>query len=71
MLEAPTLLEEGKVAGEITSSIPTKVMVFAFFSLFSPKMYDHLLLGEDFSREEQIKNLQRVYFNGIIKHEEK
>ncbi len=46
-------------------------MLFSFFSLFSPKMYDHLLLGEDFSREDQIKNLRRVYFNGIIKHEEK
>ena len=65
------LLEEGKARGEFDFSLPTKIMVFSFFSLFSPKMYDHLLLGEDFSREDQIKNLQRVYFNGIIKHEEK
>ena len=65
------LLEEGRAMGEFDSSIPTKIMLFSFFSLFSPKMYDHLLLGEDFSREDQIKNLRRVYFNGIIKHEEK
>ena len=65
------LLEEGRAMGEFDSSIPTKIMLFSFFSLFSPKMYDHLLLGEDLSREDQIKNLRRVYFNGIIKHEEK
>ncbi len=59
------LLEEGKVAGEITSSIPTKVMVFSFFSLFSPKSYDRLLLGEDFSQQDLFKYLCRIYFNGI------
>lgn len=65
------LLEEGKAQGEFDSSIPTKIMVFSFFSVFSPKAYDHLLAGEDFSREEQIKQFQHVYFHGIIKHEEK
>ena len=59
------LLEEGKVAGEITSSIPTKVMLFSFFSLFSPKSYDRLLLGEDFSQQDLFKDLCRIYFNGI------
>ena len=65
------LLEEGKVVGEITSSIPTKVMLFSFFSLFSPKSYDHLLLGEDFSHEELVAHLRRIYFNGIANHEAK
>src|SRR5947209_8063247 len=65
------LLEEGKAQGEFDSSIPTKIMVFSFFSVFSPKAYDHLLTGEDFSREEQIKQFQHVYFHGIIKHKEK
>ncbi len=65
------LLEEGKVAGEITSSIPTKVMLFSFFSLFSPKSYDRLLLGEDFSHEELVAHLRRIYFNGIANHEAK
>ena len=59
------LLEEGKVAGEITSSIPTKVMLFSFFSLFSPKSYDRLLLGEDFSQQDLFKDLCGIYFNGI------
>ena len=63
------LLEEGKEAGEITSSIPTKVMVFSFFSLFSPKAYDRLLLGEDFSHEDLVNHLRRIYFNGIANSE--
>lgn len=63
------LLEEGKVAGEITSSIPTKVMLFSFFSLFSPKSYDRLLLGDDFSHEDLVKHLRQIYFNGIANHE--
>jgi len=63
------LLEEGKAAGELNSSIPTKVMLFSFFSLFSPKSYDHLLLGEDLSHEDLVKYLWRIYFNGIANHE--
>jgi TetR/AcrR family transcriptional regulator, fatty acid metabolism regulator protein len=65
------LLEEGKALGEFDSSIPTKIMLFAFLSLCSPKAHDHLLLGGEFSHEELVKNLWRVYFNGITKHEEK
>lgn len=65
------LLEEGKAVGEFDSAIPTKIMVFTFFSLFSPKMYDHLLLGNDFTPEDLINNLRCVYFNGITKHDEK
>jgi TetR/AcrR family fatty acid metabolism transcriptional regulator len=59
------LLEEGKAAGEFDASIPTKVMLLSFFSLLSPKIYDHLLLGEDISREEVINYLWRIYVNGI------
>lgn len=65
------LLEEGKALGEFDVAIPTKIMLFAFLSLCSPKAHDHLLLGEEFSHEELVKNLWRVYFNGITKHEEK
>ncbi len=65
------LLEEGKVAGEFNSSIPTKVMLFSFFSLFSPKSYDRILLGEDLSHEDLVKHLRRIYFNGIANHEAK
>ena len=59
------LLEEGKAAGELNPAIPTKVMLFSFFSLFSPKSYDRLLLGDELSREDLIQQLRDVYFNGI------
>jgi TetR/AcrR family fatty acid metabolism transcriptional regulator len=59
------LLEDGKAAGELNPSIPTKVMLFALLSLFSPKSYDRILLGDDLSREEQVKHLSQIYFNGI------
>lgn len=59
------LLEEGKAVGELNPAIPTKVMLFSFFSLFSPKSYDRLLLGDELSREDLVKHLRFVYFNGI------
>jgi TetR/AcrR family fatty acid metabolism transcriptional regulator len=59
------LLEEGKAAGELNPSIPTKAMLFSFFSLFSPKAYEHLLLGDDFTHEDLVKQLRSIYFNGI------
>ncbi len=63
------LLEEGKAAGEFDDSIPTKVMVLSFFSMFSPKVYDRMLLGDDISREEVINYLWRIYVNGIASSE--
>lgn len=65
------LIEEGKAMGEFDATIPTKIMLFSFLSLCSPKTYEHLLLGEDMSHEEMVKNLWRVYSNGITKHDEK
>ena len=59
------LLEEGKATGEFNASIPTKVMVISFFSMFSPKPYDRMLLGEDIAREEVINSLWSIYVNGI------
>ena len=59
------LLEEGKAAGELDPSLPTQVMLVSFFSLFSPKAYERLLLGDDFSHEDLIKQMRSIYFNGI------
>lgn len=59
------LLEEGKAAGELDPSLPTKVMLVSFFSLFSPKAYERLLLGDDFSHEDLVKQMRSIYFNGI------
>jgi len=64
-----TLLEEGKAVGELNPSIPTKVMLFSFFSLFSPKSYEQLLLGQDFTHDDLIQSLRRIYFNGVANHQ--
>jgi AcrR family transcriptional regulator len=63
------LLEEGKAAGELNPAIPTKMMLFSFFSLFSPKSYDHLMLGEELPPEEIIRHLSQIYLHGIASPE--
>ena len=60
-----TLLEEGKAAGEFDTTIPTSVMVSAFFSLLSPKSYDRLMVEGQMSQEEVSRQLGRIYFKGI------
>ena len=60
-----SLLEEGKAAGEFDSSLPTMVMLSAFYSLLSPKNYDRLMGEGQMSGEEVAKNLKRIYFKGI------
>jgi TetR/AcrR family transcriptional regulator, fatty acid metabolism regulator protein len=69
VLRVKQLLDEGKAAGEFDASIPTKVMTFSFFSMFSPKVYDHMLLGDDISREDALNYLWRIYINGIVSTE--
>src|SRR5207237_10543858 len=41
------LLEEANAAGALNSSSPTNVMLFSFFSLLSPKSYDHLVIADN------------------------
>ena len=60
-----SLLEEGKAAGEFDSSLPTMVMLSAFYSLLSPKNYDRLMAEGQMSGDEVAKNLKRIYFKGI------
>jgi AcrR family transcriptional regulator len=60
-----SLLEEGKTAGEFDSSLPTMVMLSAFYSLLSPKNYDRLMAEGQMSGDEVAKNLKRIYFKGI------
>jgi len=60
-----SLLEEGKAAGEFDSSLPTMVMLSAFYSLLSPKSYERLMEEEQMSGGEVEKNLKRIYFKGI------
>ena len=59
------LLEDGKTVGEFDTSIPTSVMALSFFSMFSPKVYDRILVGEDISREDTINYLWHIFFKGI------
>jgi TetR/AcrR family transcriptional regulator, fatty acid metabolism regulator protein len=60
------LLEEGKATGEFDASIPTNVMLSAFFSLLSPRSYERLLAGEaHMSPDELVMYLARIYFKGI------
>jgi TetR/AcrR family transcriptional regulator, fatty acid metabolism regulator protein len=61
------LIEEGKAAGEFDATIPTPVMLSAFFNLLSPKAYERLLVEEKMPPEEVVKHLGRIYFNGIAK----
>ena len=61
-----TLLEEGKATGEFDPSIPTNVMLSAFFSLLSPRSYERLLAGgAHMSPDELVMYLARIYFKGI------
>jgi TetR/AcrR family fatty acid metabolism transcriptional regulator len=59
------VLEEGKVAGEFDSNIPTSVMLNAFFCLQSPRTYEALVVGEQMSPDELVKHLGEIYFKGI------
>jgi len=60
-----SLFEEGKAAGDFEATLPTMVMLSAFYSLLSPKSYDRLMTDGQMSGEEVAKNLKRIYFKGI------
>jgi len=60
-----SLLEEGKAAGEFDVTLPTPVMVSAFFSLLSPKNYERLTIESQISPDELAQQLGRIYFKGI------
>jgi len=60
-----SLLEEGKAAGEFDTTIPTDVMLNAFFSLLAPKLNERLLAEGQMSPNELVKYLGRFYFKGI------
>ncbi len=60
-----SLLEEGKAAGEFDNTLPTAVMLSAFYSLWSPRSHERLIVEGQMSAEEVAKNLGRIYFKGI------
>jgi TetR/AcrR family transcriptional regulator, fatty acid metabolism regulator protein len=60
-----SLLDEGKLAGEFTMTIPTPILVGSFFSLLSPLHYQRLRDEEHFSTEELVRSVAHIYFGGI------
>jgi TetR/AcrR family fatty acid metabolism transcriptional regulator len=60
-----SLFEDGKAEGDFDSTLPTIVMVSAFYSLLSPKGYDRLMTEGQMSGEEVATNLKRIFFKGI------
>ena len=64
------LLEEGKAAGELDTTIPTNIMLNVFFSLLSPRSYERLVVGEQMSPDELAKYVVQIYFKGVGVHRE-
>lgn len=64
--QVTSLLEEGKANGEFDTSIPTPVMLSAFFSLLSPRSYKRLVVEEQIRPEELVTYLSHIYFKGIL-----
>lgn len=59
------LLDVGKAAGEFDTSLPTNVMMSAFFSLLSPRSYERLVVNEQVPAEKLVDYVGRIYFKGI------
>ncbi len=62
-----SILEDGKAEGAFDTSMPTPVMVSAFFSLMSPRSLEHITLDNQLPAKEFAKHLARFYFKGIAK----
>ena len=60
-----SLFEEGKAEGAFDSTLPTMVMVSAFYSFLSPKSYDRLTAEGQMSGEDIATYLKRIFLNGV------
>ncbi len=60
-----SLFEEGKAEGDFDTTLPTLVMLSAFYSLLSPKSYDRLRTEGQMSAESVSESLKRIFFKGI------
>jgi TetR/AcrR family transcriptional regulator, fatty acid metabolism regulator protein len=60
-----SILEDGKVEGEFDNTMPTSVMLSAFFSLMSPRSFEHLNAENQMPVDEFAKHLVHFYFKGI------
>jgi AcrR family transcriptional regulator len=59
------LLEEGKAGGEFDPAIPTDVMASIFFSVLSPRAYQHLVKEKQMAAEDLVRYIDRIFFRGI------
>ena len=57
-----SVLEDGKAEGEFDNSMPTPVMLSAFFSLMSPRSYERITADNQMPANEFAKHLARFYF---------
>ena len=60
-----SIVEAGKAEGEFDKSMPTPVMLSAFFSLMSPRSLEHFNVDTQMPIDEFVKHLARFYFKGI------
>ena len=60
-----SILEDGKAAGEFDKTLPTPVMISAFFSLLSPRSFERLTASNQMPVSDFVKHLGRFYFKGI------
>lgn len=60
-----TVIEEGKAAGEFTSSISTPVLLNTLFLFLSPHAYRYVLEGGQLTLEELVTQLRHIFFQGI------
>ncbi len=60
-----SILEDGKAAGEFDKTMPTPVMISAFFSLLSPRSFERLDASIQIPVSDFVKHLGRFYFKGI------
>jgi TetR/AcrR family transcriptional regulator, fatty acid metabolism regulator protein len=60
-----SILEDGKAEGEFDKTIPTPVMISAFFSLLSPRSFERLNANSQMPVSEFVEHLGRFYFKGI------
>ncbi|GCE23283.1 TetR/AcrR family transcriptional regulator [Dictyobacter kobayashii] len=62
------IVEEGKKAGEITTTIATPVIARTFLALITPRSYDALLQQKyhtSMNSDETIQQIGKIFFEGI------
>lgn len=60
-----SILEDGKAVGEFDKTMPTPIMISAFFSLLSPRSFERLNVNNQMLVSDFVKHLGRFYFKGI------